>query len=258
MIEWLKSNFRTVAGIGLLYVGYVEFTGASYPSVPEGSGVAAVGAVAVAIAGYAASGKIQSLLPEEEGIYLVAFKSSEEAGGEIWEITEDQFTDMEVVAGTLFQWSGTPKRVYEVRDYRPEDNVAVANWRESVAASELAGDTQVVDAMEEIKELRAVFEPESQKFRLLKRRLRGVARKLDRRRAEDQQTILDANLTPGFDDEKQATVSDIINEELPEELRPESMGADEDEPGGGGVEDGGDFAGFELLDDEEDVLANGN
>jgi len=62
---------------------------------------------------------------------------------------------MEVHPGTLFEWP-TAKRVYEVKEYRPEENVAVANWRESIAGSQLAGDCLVADAIDHIEEIRTV------------------------------------------------------------------------------------------------------
>lgn len=249
----VSENLTLIVALVLGGLAGAEFGFWTLPDMPDGAGLLASGAVVVVITAWVAGGKIHDLLPEEDGIFLVAFKTSDEAGGEVWELSEDQFADMEVHAGTLFQWP-VSKRVYECREYRPEKNEAVANWRESVAASELAGDTLVVDAMEEIQELRSVFEPESQKFRLLKRRLRGVTRKLDRRRAEDQQTILDDNLTPGFDEEKQATVSDVLQEELPEELRPDSMTGDEDDGDDRHVEDDdGEFAGFDLLENGEEL-----
>jgi len=65
-------------------------------------------------------------------------------------------------SGTLFEWP-TAKRVYEVKEYRPEENVAVANWRESIAGSQLAGDCLVADAIDHIEEIRTVLEPEAQK-----------------------------------------------------------------------------------------------
>jgi len=252
----IEDNSRLLLLIGVVYVVLVETDNAEYPTIPDGSGLLVLAAVAVAAVGYVAAGKIDSLLPDEEGIFLVAFDATDDLGGSIYELSEDQFDAMEVYSGSLFQWTDTKKRVYEVREYRPEDNVAVANWRESIAASQLAGETLVVDAMEEIGELRDVFEPESQKFRLLKRRLRGVARKMDRRRAEDQQTILDANLTPGFDADNQATVSDVINDEIPEELRPDSMQGDNAGDLGGGLveEQPEEFAGFDLLDNDDGPL----
>jgi len=250
LTEWVSENTNTLAGLSLAYVGYVEFTEATYPSVPSGSGAAVVAAVGVAIAGYVAAGKIADLLPEDEGIYLVAFKASDEAGGEVWELTEDQFADMEVVAGSLFQWP-TSKRVYEVREYRPEDNVAVANWREGVAGSELAGDTLVTDAMEAIAEIRQEYEPAERQLRLIKRRLRGIARKQDRRRARDQNAQLDPHTTPTFGEDS-ASISEILNEEMPDELLPDSMEVD-DEVRQNGHDEPEEYAGFELLDDEEAI-----
>jgi len=50
--------------------------------------------------------------------------------------------------------------------YRPEENVAVANWRESIAGSQLAGDCLVADAIDHIEEIRR-----------LQRRIRSIIRK---------------------------------------------------------------------------------
>jgi len=120
---------------------------------------------------------------------------------------------MEVHPGTLFEWP-TAKRVYEVKEYRPEENVAVANWRESIAGSQLAGDCLRADAIDHIEEIRTVLEPEAQKSRRLQRRIRSIIRKLDRRRMEDQQEILDPTTTPSFG-KSGATVSEVVAEEVP-------------------------------------------
>jgi len=243
--EWLSGNSRTLLLLGGVYVGYVELGAGEYPTLPVGSGLAVVVAIAVGVVGYIAAGKIDNLLPEEEGIFLVALDASDEAGGSVWELSEDQFEDIEVFAGTLFQWP-VSKRVYECREYRPEDNVAVANWRESVAASELAGNVQVVDVLEQIGELRDEFEPEAQRFRLVQRRLRSVARKMDRRRDRDQQEILDPHLSPTFGDDG-ASVTQVLDEEMPDHLLPNSMTAEKQQDMAD--EQGREFAGFELLDD---------
>lgn len=259
LARFVTENARLLAVLTLGYVALVETGNAEYPTPPEGSGLLVLAAVVVGGVGYVSAGQIYGLLPDEEGIFLVAFDASEEAGGSVWELSEDQFEQMEVYAGSLFQWP-TSKRVYEVREYDPGENKAVANWRESVPGSELAGNTQVVDVLEQIAELRDEFEPEAQRFRLVKRRLRSVARRMDRRRDRDQQAILDPHLTPDFGGDEGATVSDVLDEEMPDHLLPNSMQADEQTDDHSG--ESGEFAGFELLDDaggldpEPEVMAN--
>ncbi|RLM68393.1 hypothetical protein [Halorubrum sp. Atlit-26R] len=233
-------------GLVLLFIAGAESGRYPYPWNVDGAGVVATAAVAIAIGGYVAGGYVADLLPDEEGIYLVAFDASDDTGGSIWELSEDQFADMDVHAGSLFEWP-VAKRVYEVREYRPEDNVAVANWRESVAGSELAGDVQVVDAMEAIAELRDEFEPDAREARRLKRRLRSIARTLDKRRLKDQEAILDPTLTPSFDDDS-ATVTAVLDEELPDDLKPQSMKGDDVDTERNGHRD---TIGFELLDETE-------
>jgi len=248
--EWISDNSRTLLFLGAGYIAYVELGSAEYPTLPESSGLVVVVALAVAGVGYIAAGKIEGLLPDEEGIYLVALDASDQAGGAVWELSEDQFEDMTVHAGTLFQWP-VSKRVYEVREYDPMENKAVANWRESVAASELAGEVEVVDALEAIAELRDEFEPAAQRFRIIQRRLRSVARKMDRRRDRDQQAILDPHLSPTFGDDR-AGISEVLDEEMPDHLLPKSMQADKQQDIAD--EENGEFAGFELLDGTADGL----
>ena len=245
-VETARERPILVGGIVLLFIGGAERGTYPYPWELEGAGVAVTAAVAIAIGGYVAGGYVADLLPDEEGIYLVAFEASDDTGGAVYELSEDQFADMDVHAGTLFEWP-VAKRVYECREYRPWDNVAVANWRESVAGSELAGEVHVVDAMDQIAELRDEFEPEARKSRHLQRRIRSIIRKLDRRRMEDQQEILDPTTTPSFG-KSGATVSEVVAEEVPEDLKPQSMKADSDPTNG---HDENDTLGFDLLDDSE-------
>ncbi|MDB2239661.1 hypothetical protein [Halorubrum ezzemoulense] len=248
VVESLRENKRFVlAGV----LGYVA--AASYGFVTpvwemDGFGAVATAGVVTMIAGYAAASKVEELLPEEEGIYLIAFEASDDTGGAVYELSEDQFADMDVHAGTLFEWP-TAKRVYEVKEYRPEENVAVANWRESVAGSQLAGDALLPDALEQIAELREEFEPAARRERFMRRRLRSIARTIDRERLADQQEMLDETTNPTFSDSSRG-VSEIIREEIPEELQPESMTADGMTEK---MENGSDeeIVGFDLLDESE-------
>jgi len=130
-----KDKSNLIVGGGLIYIAIAEYSSeVPYPwrflarvSSPRPDSRRFV-------FGYLGAGKLDEFLPDENGIFLIAFQASDDTGGAIWEITEDQFDAMEVHPGTLFEWP-TAKRVYEVKEYRPEENVAVANWRESIAGS---------------------------------------------------------------------------------------------------------------------------
>ncbi|WP_226929108.1 hypothetical protein [Halorubrum halophilum] len=250
--EWIRDNSRNLFIVGAMYVSAADF-GYVTPvwEIAGARVVATAGVVALAI-GYVAAGRLEDLFPDEEGIYIVAFEASDDTGGAIYELSEDQFAAMDVVHGTLFEWP-VAKRVYEVKEYRPDENVAVGNWRESIAGSQFAGDALVNDAMDQIAEIRDEFEPEARKSRHLQRRIRSIVRKLDRRRLLDQQEIIDPTTTPAFDRDD-ATVSDVVAEEIPDELLPESMTSAEaiGEEANGHAEE---TVGFELLDDMDEPLA---
>lgn len=251
--EQLKERWYLIGAGILAWVAAGQQGLVTPPGEIEGLGVVVTGGVFALVAGYLAAGKVEDLLPDPEGIFIVAFDSSDETGGEVWEVSEDQFDAMEVVEGTLFEWP-VSKRVYEAREYRPEENIAVANWRESVAGSQIAGDVRIVDALSQISELRNEFEPEARKSRRLKRRIRSIVRKLDRRRLEDQQAIIDPTTTPQFDDGEEATVSQVVKEELPEDLQPDSM--KDTEPGETPGQEP-ETVGFDLLDEpDQDPLLN--
>lgn len=251
----IRENFFLVVGLGLgafaaIDLGYID----PNLSMPDGSGVIAAGAIAAAFGGYIAAGKIADLLPEPEGIYLIAFEADDEQGGEVWELSEDQFADLEVQNGTLFQWPSS-KRIYEAREYDPDRNVAIGNWRESVAGSELAGNATVPDAFAAVEELRQEFEPESRKYRHLQRRIRSIVRKADRRRLRDQQALLDDTLTPEFANDD-ASISSVLRDELPDELLPDSMKGEaaeqiERKAAERNGHDDGELVGFDLLEDGE-------
>jgi len=246
-IQSLKDKSNLIVGGGLIYIAIAEYSSeVPYPWEVPGAGVVLTAGFAALVFGYLGAGKLDEFLPDENGIFLIAFQASDDTGGAIWEITEDQFDAMEVHSGTLFEWP-TAKRVYEVKEYRPEENVAVANWRESIAGSQLAGDCLVADAIDHIEEIRTVLEPEAQKSRRLSAtdsvdhpQARSAAHG---RPARDSRSTT----TPSFG-KSGATVSEVVAEEVPEDLKPQSMKADSDPTNG---HDENDTLGFDLLDDSE-------
>lgn len=253
-ISKLREKWYLLAAGGLLWIAAADMDLVTGPGEIEGIGVVFTGLAAAAAAGYLGAGKVEALLPDPTGIYLIAFNAADESGGSLWELSEDQFQNLTVESGTLHEWQSSA-RVYECRRYDPETNTAVANWRESVSASHLAGETTVIEALDQIEELRKEFEPEARKSRRLQRRIRSIVRKLDRRRLRDQQEILDPTTNPSFSDQDGSTVSEVIRDELPEDLQPESMKQSDTtnvEP-----EPEPETVGFDILDDEPgDQLLN--
>ena len=252
MIDWIKKNQRTIAGVSLIYIGAAQYTTLPVPWEIPGAGIVMTGAVVAGLVGYFAADKIEALLPDDEGIFIVAFESHDDTGGAIWELSEDQFNDAEVVTGSLFEWP-VAKRVYECKEYRPKDNVIVGNWRESVASSQLAGNHDVADVYDDIREIRHDLEPEAQRARRLQRNIRSILRDLDRRRMENQQAILDPTTNPTFGDE-QDTVSKVIEDHMPEDLLPESMKGDDYGTDDRNKNSENDTLGFELLNGDDEAL----
>jgi len=223
-----EQNKRAiVAVIGLLLIGWS--TGVVDPDaldVPIWWRLAATAAFLSLVAGYLAADSIYALLPDEKGIFLVVFDNTNDGGGEIHELNKDQWENL-TVYGTLFPWDQSKERVYECRYYDEDDCVAVGNWKESKPESALAAEASVEDALIAIDELRSVLEPDAAEARALKRSFRGIVRRLDKERAEAQDEAVDGHIAPNIGGSK--TISEIVEESLPEDLHPESMKLDDEQ-----------------------------
>ena len=177
--------------------------------------------LSAAAAAYVGADKVAELIPEEDGILLVSYTVDDGTGGQIWELSEDTWAEMSV-DGTLFEWSQSHRRIYECRNYDPDANHAVANWRESKPASEFAEERSVDDALAAVRELREDLEPEAAKAREMRRRIRGITRQLDRQRAQELNTAIDEATVDR--DMTDATISGILDDALPDDLHPHAGG----------------------------------
>jgi len=210
-----------IAAIGLL----LSMLGIINPSFPDWWPLVPIMAIAAGIAGYGGAGKVYELIPDRDGILLISFTTTDGKGGEIWEVYEDDWQEM-TVHGTLFEWAESPRRVYECRNYDPETNTAVANWRESKPASELAQERTVEDAFGAIRELREDLEPAVAEARELRRRYRGILRQLDQERVKARARQLDeATLDKGLES---TTITDAVDEHLPDDLHPDAMAGEQE------------------------------
>jgi hypothetical protein len=177
--------------------------------------------VLVAVGGAAAAGRyaakrIDDLLPDPEGILIVELDTTETGGGAIYELSDEAFEKMRVMGGDLFQWDESSRRVYEVREYDQERNVARANWRESKPGSVFAGKRSAEDAIAAVAELREDYEEDARKAKALRRRVRGVVRQLDKDRARAQTELLDDRTTPDLGDSR--PVSEVIEDAMPDDI----------------------------------------
>jgi len=247
----IAGNNRRAAYLGITILTILYLTG-NLPEtgLPSWWPVVVVAIAGAAAAGRAAARRITDLIPDPEGILLVEFKAHEDGGGAIYELSEEAFGQMRVI-GSLYQWDRSPRRVYEVREYDRDHNVAVGTWRETVPASELAEPPTVEDALAAIRELREDLEPDVAKARETRRRIRGIVRQLDKDRAEAQQALLDDHIAPDLGDSR--PISEVIDEAIPDELHPERVDRDEldqDE----GRRDNGDSPDGDAADPLERVL----
>lgn len=253
--DFVSENFRELVVLGGGYALAVQqgYLPAPYvPELPEFSGIFILALLGIGAAGYVAGGKILELIPEEEGVYLACMESEDYSGVQIWNLSRDRFADMDVREGNLMKWKDSPKEVYEAYHYNDDTNTAVAGWREVPSGSEVGAGIEVEEVYHSIEELKEEFAPAEHKLNLIRRSLRSVARRLDRRRLEEQNQILDPRLTPEFGegDERPAGVSGILREELPPELLPEGLQEESDDDQEES-DDGEEFVSMDILDETE-------
>jgi hypothetical protein len=174
VIEWAQENTPLLVGSTGAYVGYVKFGSGSYPSIPEWAPLVLGAAIVVGLVALGTSGRLEDLLPEEQGVYLQVVNASNTEVIETWELSEDQFEDITVVGGQLNHLSECTHRAYECLAYDDEENLAVATWRRSRPASAIVGNHEVSDALDLMQEIRSDLEPEARFSSLLRRRVPSI------------------------------------------------------------------------------------
>lgn len=225
MIDRIQSvvseNKREI--IGIVAIGYFLYAAGYIDPPGYWPIVLAIGTGAFLFGIYAAR-IVLDLFPDDYPIWMISFDGSG-VGGKVHELTEDQFESMtsEPADGVLMQWD-TPKPTFEVKSYDESKNHAVLNWR--VPGSSLAQHETVDEALEQIDELQTSYERDARRGRWIQRRLPSIVRRLDRDRAEDQMAVLENHIAPSVDDS--ASITDIILDELPDELVPKSKQLDKE------------------------------
>lgn len=208
--EIIGNNRRAAYVVVLVLVG-LWWTG-RLPPIPSWWPLVVLPAVACGGGAYYYKDQILDLLPDDDGIILVALDETGEYDKGVHRISEDRFERLEIENGELYQWDTAGTRTYEVRHYDPQDNRAVGNWAESLPASELSKRGEIKDVRAEIRELREMIEPEAKRGKELRRKLPGIVRVLDARRDQEvNRGLEESTVDKGLDD---ATISQVVDENL--------------------------------------------
>ena len=251
--EAVSDNLRTLlvvgAGYGVaVHQGYAAVPGV--PQLPEWWQLPVAVVVSASFVGWVIGGKIPQLLPDPNGHFVVAQEGGDEQGGEIWELNNQAWEEMNVVDGTLFPWTGSSESAHEVRIYNPNTNTSVANWRGTKVASELLAEPTVEEAMSNIRELRDEYERAAREGDYIKRNLGGILRKVDKQRAKDYNAALQQKVAPSLHEGD--SYEELIDQSLPEELVPDHMTNDPSEKEDPFEEEGSDMD-FAVLEDGEAI-----
>lgn len=248
-----NSRIIVVGSLGLFALNWIGIISLGLPSWWP---VVAAVVVSGLVAGWAASDRLYSLIPEDTKITLVAFETGEGEGGEIWQLHPDDFEEMDI-EGDLYEWSESPERCYEVRSYNPETNSAVGNWRETPPASDFAKQEDIESVRADIRTFRESLEPEVRRSKRLRRQLSGVVRSLDAQRDREMSRHFESKTVDQSVDG--ATITEVLESVLDDDLRdPPDAGrgeTDSDDDADNIAEVGGTNSWIEQ--DEYDAILNG-
>lgn len=253
VVEGVSDNFRALVVVVGGFVAGVEsgVIEGGYPSIPSLPGWWQLGALVVAsvtVVGWIVGSKLADLLPDPPGHMIVALDATTDENLGVWELNDEAWEQLEVKEGTLYPWTDSPLDTYEARIYNETTNVAVANWREAAPASAFLGETDESEVRTLISELRDQYETDGRYARAIRRRFPSILRRLDARRAQDQNAALEGHLSPSFGEE---TIDDVIHDEVPPEALPSYMTGDQEGGDDDGDQEGGEFVGLDLLDGDE-------
>jgi len=233
--------FLVLVAVG---AGLILETTNSWPQVqiPQTAELAAQLGIIALIAGYLAGGKVWDLLPDQFGTFLITIEGENTDRIEVWELTDDQWDDLTVEGGPLNHLPECKHTAYEVVSYDDEANKATATWRKSKQNSEIVGQTDVTDALDQIAELRGPYERIVRRSDKIIRRIPSILRTLDRQRARDQNRALEDHTAPSLGG---PSIEDVIDEQLGD-LAPDHIHDDDESDG----------LADELIDDDLGGLAD--
>ncbi|WP_436934091.1 hypothetical protein [Halovenus marina] len=164
----------------------------SLPSVPESVQAAALATIGAGALGYVPAWAALNRLHNPPKRHIVVPGLKEDADPGMWELTPNDFAELTVEDGELYEWPGTKHPTYEVEAFDPEQLHAVATWRGSVTDSEL------IREQERIEQIRGKLEQRARERDVLEVRGKSLVRQavMEERRTfleeYDRVALLDA------------------------------------------------------------------
>lgn len=251
--DLIRENFKAVLVVGLavwlaVVWGIIDIPRLEIPLWARVLGTfGAVGGVGgIFLASMRFDGK------EPDWNYVHEYNSDDPATPRVTKVTDKVVEEMEVYGGRrLRSPQGKPKdyvcRYFNGSTERP---IAHVTWKDVPSDSELLG-TRPDRIEEEIVALRDTYEETHGRYQWVLDHLYMVVRRLDYRRSRSQNDVLEDHVAPSMGGD---TISEIVDDVIPERLRPDRVrGADQEDSSGAGSKP--DY-GVDDLEDDVDAIAS--
>lgn len=222
--SWVGSvvnrHFKSIVALVLIGWGLVALGLLPLPSIelPLWLRVGVTFAILAAIGGYLLA-SLYIDAPEPDWTYLIEFNVADETTPRIHRVTDAVLADLEVVGGRLESARGGD--VFACRWFNgdPENPVAHVTWQDVPSDSELLG-VKPSSIEDEIVSLRDTYEETHGRHQWVLDHLYMVIRRLDKRRTESQNAVLEEHVTPSMAED---SLGDVVDDVIPASVRPDSF-----------------------------------
>lgn len=239
LLDFFLGDFWKFFALGAILVAAVHFTSltwADFTNPPLWAKVGAVFSGIGLVGGYMAA-TVWYDPPEPDWQYLHEYNTDDPATPRVYRVTPEVIDNLAVYGGRRLHSPQGRENEYVCRFFNGDAKSPVAHvtWKDVPADSELLG-TKPSDIEETVVTLRDEYEDTHGKYRWVLDHLYAVVRRIDFRRTQSQNAILDENLTPAEDG---VGISEHVDAVIPERMRPDRL-------------EGGDPDGVASPDDDTD------
>jgi len=260
LVDFILGDFWKFLALAAVVVGAVHLTDlpwADFTNPPLWAKVGGVFAVVGLLAGYLAA-TLWYDPPEPDWQYVYEVNADDPATPRVSKVTPEVIDNMAVYGGRRLHSPQGRDSEYVCRHFNRDARAPVAHvtWKDIPSDADLLG-TDAHTIEQKIVGMRDTYETTHGKYRWVLDHLYAVIRRIDFRRAQSQNAILDENLTPSMDD---TSVSDHVDDIIPEDLRPDRLqGGDPDGDASSSTDagDGDDVGDPDVSGAVDDVAPDG-